>query len=65
MAEAATRRRTTGDWQALDAAHHLHPFTDYKELNAKGSRIIIRAEGCYLWDSEGNKILTAWRACGA
>jgi putrescine aminotransferase len=57
MAEAATPRRTTGDWQALDAAHHLHPFTDYKELNAKGSRIITRSEGCYLWDSDGNQIL--------
>ena len=50
-------QRSTADWQRLDAAHHLHPFTDYGELNTKGSRIITRAEGCYLWDSDGNQIL--------
>ncbi|WP_350333213.1 aspartate aminotransferase family protein [Coralliovum pocilloporae] len=43
--------------QQRDAAHHLHPFTDTQELNAKGSRIIVRADGCYLWDSDGNKFL--------
>ena len=21
------------DWQGLDAAHHLHPFTDHKALH--------------------------------
>lgn len=47
----------TGIWQSQDSAHFLHPFTDYKALNAKGSRIITRAEGCYIWDSEGNKLL--------
>jgi putrescine aminotransferase len=49
--------RTTNDWQRLDTSHHLHPFTDYKALNSKGSRIIIRADGVYLWDSDGNRIL--------
>ncbi|GHB47447.1 aspartate aminotransferase family protein [Pseudovibrio japonicus] len=43
--------------QEKDAAHHLHPFTDTKALNAKGTRVITRAEGVYLWDSDGNKIL--------
>lgn len=43
--------------QEKDAAHHLHPFTDTKSLNAKGTRVITRADGVYLWDSEGNKIL--------
>ncbi len=28
--------RETADYQALDAAHHWHPFTDTKALNAKG-----------------------------
>ena len=39
--------------------HHLPPFTDYKQLNEKGARIITKAEGVYIWDSEGNKILDA------
>ncbi|MFC3607616.1 aspartate aminotransferase family protein [Stutzerimonas tarimensis] len=47
----------TQHWQALGRRHHLPPFSDYKALNAKGSRIITRAEGVYLWDSAGNRIL--------
>jgi putrescine---pyruvate transaminase len=43
--------------QAIDAAHHLHPFTDHKDLRAAGSRIITRAEGPFIYDSEGNEIL--------
>jgi putrescine aminotransferase len=43
--------------QEIDAAHHLHPFTDHKELRAAGSRIITRAEGPYIYDSEGVEIL--------
>ncbi len=26
--------------QAKDAAHYLHPFTDFKALAAKGSRVM-------------------------
>lgn len=50
-------QRTTQEWQALDAAHHLHPFSDMGSLNKAGSRVIVRAEGVYLWDSNGNKII--------
>ncbi|KAA3632581.1 MAG: aspartate aminotransferase family protein [Proteobacteria bacterium] len=49
--------RSTSQWQALDRDHFLHPFTDFKELNRKGSRIIARAEGAYLWDTDGNRYL--------
>ncbi|GAB7126735.1 aspartate aminotransferase family protein [Silvimonas sp. JCM 19000] len=49
--------RSTQQWQQLDAAHHLHPFSDMGSLNRAGSRVITRAEGVYLWDSEGNKII--------
>lgn len=51
--------RSTRQWQAADAAHFLHPFTDFLSLARKGSRIITRAEGIYLWDSDGHKILDA------
>ncbi len=54
-----TIHRSTADWQAADAAHYLHPFTDFKALAAKGSRIIERADNIYLWDSDGQKILDA------
>ncbi len=47
----------TARWQALDQRHHLHPFTDYKDFAGKNSRIITKAKGVYLWDSEGNRLL--------
>jgi putrescine---pyruvate transaminase len=47
----------TKHWRALDAAHHIHPFSDTAALNKEGVRVITRADGVYLWDSEGNKIL--------
>jgi len=51
--------RSTRDWQQADSQHFLHPFTDHKSLSAKGSRIISRAEGIYVWDTEGHRILDA------
>jgi putrescine aminotransferase len=54
---AVTAARTTGEWQAADSRHYLHPFTDFKQLAAHGARIITRADGVYLHDSEGQRIL--------
>jgi putrescine aminotransferase len=51
------RPQDTREWQELDRRHYLHPFTDYRELGERGSRIITRADGVYIWDSEGNQIL--------
>ncbi|HSM95074.1 MAG TPA: aminotransferase [Rhizomicrobium sp.] len=47
----------TKHWQAIDAAHHIHPFSDTAALNKEGVRVITRADGVYLWDSNGEKIL--------
>lgn len=49
--------RATAEWQALDRTHHLHPFTDPKALAARGVKVITSSDGCYVWDSDGNKIL--------
>ncbi len=49
--------RTTEEWQALDAAHYIHPFTDHAALGKKGTRVITRAEGVYLYESGGRRIL--------
>ena len=43
----------------MDAAHHIHPFSDTAALNAEGVRVITRADGVYLWDSEGERIVDA------
>lgn len=45
------------NYQAQDAAHHIHPFTDTAQLNKKGARVITNAEGVYIYDSKGNRIL--------
>ena len=54
---AAVEKRTREEWQNLDRDHYLHPFTDYKDLGQKKSRIITRADGVYIFDADGNKIL--------
>ena len=54
-----TNHMPTKELQALDAAHHMHPFTDANELAEQGARIITRAEGVTLTDSEGHQILDA------
>ena len=57
MSQEKKYNAVTTDYQALDAAHHLHPFTNTGALNKKGARVITHAEGVYLWDSEGQKML--------
>ena len=52
-------RHDTAGWQALDRQHFLHPFTDHKSLHEHGTRVITRADGVYLWDSEGERLLDA------
>ena len=49
----------TAELQALDAAHHVHPFTTQTELAERGARVITGAQGCWLTDSEGHSILDA------
>ena len=52
-----TNSRPTAELQALDAAHHMHPFTAGGALATKGARIISRGQGVWLTDSEGTEIL--------
>jgi len=49
----------TAELQAIDAAHHLHPFTHSNQLAEKGVRVITAAKGVWLKDSEGEEILDA------
>ena len=48
---------STAELQALDAAHHMHPFTDGAVLHEKGVRVITSAKGVFLTDSDGNELL--------
>ena len=50
-------KRETEEWQKLDISHHLHPFTDPKYFDNKKPLIINKADGVYVWDTDGRKIL--------
>lgn len=54
---AVVGERSRSEWQDLDSEHYLHPFTDHKVLSEKKSRIITRADGVYIYDADGNRIL--------
>jgi putrescine---pyruvate transaminase len=56
VSQVANRYQTT-QFRELDALHHLHPFTDHSSLRAGGARVIVRGEGAYIWDSDGQRIL--------
>lgn len=57
---SAAPRNSTAHWQALDRQHHFHPFTEHKELAQIGARMIVKADGPYLLDSEGRQLLDAF-----
>lgn len=49
--------RDTAYYQALDSAHHLHPFTVHHDLRDKKPRVIARGKGVYVWDTDDNRII--------
>lgn len=52
--------QNTKDWTARDTAHHVHPFTDHRELHHQGgARPIVSARGVWLEDGAGRQILDA------
>ena len=52
------RNYDIAELRRLDVAHHLPAQTDYKlQRDAGGSRIITRADGCFIHDGEGNSFL--------
>ena len=54
-----TNHLPTAELQALDAAHHMHPFTANGGLAQKGARVITSGKGVTLTDSDGVQILDA------
>ncbi len=43
--------------QEADKAFHLHPFTHHAEMHAQGTHVIVSADGCYLRDATGRRLL--------
>ncbi|HXV00984.1 MAG TPA: aminotransferase [Caulobacteraceae bacterium] len=54
------RNHDIAELRRLDVAHHLPAQTDWRaQRDNGGSRIITRAEGCTIYDGEGNALLDA------
>lgn len=52
------RNYDIAELKRLDVAHHLPAQQDYKLIESMGgSRIVTHAEGCYIYDGDGNRIL--------
>lgn len=43
----------------LDQAHALHPWTHFDSFAREGPKVIVRGEGCWLWDESGERYLDA------
>jgi putrescine---pyruvate transaminase len=57
MNDSLSKPDATALWQQADREHHLHPFTNHAALAEKGVRVITHADGAYIWDSAGNRLL--------
>ena len=55
----AYKNFSTEQLQQFDNAHHVHPFMDSAELRGEGVRVVTNADGAYIYDSEGKRILDA------
>jgi putrescine aminotransferase len=53
----ANEKINTRSLQGIDASSHLHPFADYSLKEKQISRVMVKGEGAYIWDSEGNRML--------
>jgi hypothetical protein len=54
----AGRNYNIPELRRLDMEHHLPAQANYGEIVALGgSRIITRADGCTVWDGDGNALL--------
>ncbi len=52
------RNYDIAELRRLDVAHHLPAQADYQlQRDVGGSRIITRADGCFIYDGDGNAIL--------
>ncbi len=48
---------TLPELRELDRAHHVHPFTDHKQMHGPGTHILVEGDGCHVVDAEGNRYL--------
>ena len=47
----------TEDLWRKDRDHNIHPWTDFATFREGGSLVVAESEGCYVYDSDGNRFL--------
>ena len=47
---------TPGLWRK-DRDHNIHPWTDFSTFKEQGSLVMAESEGCYVYDSDGERYL--------
>ena len=57
-------RHSAADLKQLDSEHYLHPFSNYQEMKEKGSLVIQKADGVWLWTSMAGVFSMAWPGSG-
>ena len=60
MEHVVIRHDLEGSAQALDLAHHIHPFARMRDMIDAGVRVMERAEGVYVYDDTGRRYLDAF-----
>ncbi len=55
MPRVQTGIGNTQDIVEQDKAHFVHPWQLFDVFNEEGALPIVRGEGCYIWDSDGNR----------
>jgi putrescine aminotransferase len=60
MEHVVIRHDPDGSAQALDLAHHIHPFARMRDMIDGGVRVMDRAEGVYVYDDTGRRYLDAF-----
>lgn len=49
---------STSQLRELDRSHHLHPFTNHRDMHGgAGTHIIRGGDGCFLMDQDGRRLL--------
>jgi putrescine aminotransferase len=59
MTRLALNTPSPADLWEMDRAHSLHPWTNFGPFEEKGSLVMARGEGCWLWDAEGRRYFDA------
>ncbi len=48
---------SVSELRELDRAHHLHPFTNHRDMHGPGTHLIKSGDGCFLTDQDDRRLL--------